>query len=119
MNLRNFFRALLGIHYLEERILMALNEATLRLESSLALLGTNINDQLTAISAEIQQLATAVANTGGDTADIEARLGAAADKLDALRAQVTDSTASMSADDAPAAPTEGGDTGTDPNAPTA
>jgi len=95
---------------------MALNEATLRLESSLALLGTNINDQLTAISAEIQQLAAAVANTGGDTADIETRLAAAADKIDALRAQVTDSTAQMGADD-PAAPTDGG--GTEPNAPTA
>lgn len=91
---------------------MALNDATLRLESSLALLGTNVNDQLTAISTEIQQLATAVAN-GGESSDIESRLNAAADKLDALRAQVTDSTSRMTADDAPAT-----ETPTDPNAPT-
>lgn len=121
MNLRNFFRALLGIHYLEERILMALESATARIEASIATLGIDVANQQSAISSEIRDLAAAVANTGGDTSDIEARLSAAADKLDALSAQVVDSTTQLSADDAPAAPTDGGgtDNSTDPNAPTA
>lgn len=122
MTIRDFFRTLLGIRQLEERILMTITDATVRLESSLALLGTNVNEQLTAISLEIQQLASAVAN-GGDTSDIETRLNAAADKLDALRAQVTDSTAQLGSDDPTALPADGGGTDsgagqTDPNAPT-
>ncbi len=86
---------------------MALNDATARVEASLAALGGDITDQLTAISAEIQQLADAAAN--GDTTDIETRLGAVADKLDSLAVQVTDSTTQLAGDDAPAA--------VDPNAP--
>lgn len=114
MNLRNFFRALLGIQHTEVRILMALEDATARLEQAVANLGNDVTTQLTAISNEIQQLATAAGN--GDTAGLEARLNAVADKIDALSTQVTDSTTQLQADDP--APADGGagdgstDTGT-------
>ncbi len=85
---------------------MALNEATARVEASLAALGTNITTQLTATTLEIQQLANAVASLPGDTTDIENRLNAVGDQLDALSQQVTASTAQLGADDpAPSEPT--------------
>lgn len=113
MTIRDFFRTLLGIRYLEERIIMSLETSTARIEASLATLGTDLTSQLAAVSLEIQQLATAV-SSGGDTADIETRLNAAADKIDTLAQQVTDATTQLGADD-PAAPADGGDTGNDPS----
>lgn len=107
MNLRKFFRALLGIQSLEVRILMALNDATARLTASIATLGTDVSTQLDAISAEIKQVADAVAN--GNTDGLEAQLNALADQVDGISTQVTDSTSQLAADDA-AAPV-------DPNAP--
>lgn len=84
---------------------MALNDATARVEASLAALGTNITAQLDATTLEIQQLANAVASLPGDTTDIENRLNAVGDQLDALSQQVTTSTQQLGADD-PAAPSE-------------
>jgi len=88
---------------------MALNDATARIEASIATLGDNITSQQSAIASEIRDLATALSNQGGDTSDIENRLNASADKLDALSQQVAESTSQLQADDQPS----GGDTGTD------
>lgn len=98
MNFRNFLRALLGIHNLEVRILMALNDATARLTASIATLGTDVATQLDAISAEIKQVADAVA--AGNTDGLEAQLNALADQVDGISTQVTDSTSQLGADDA-------------------